>query len=92
MEVPTEYRALWSQSPSTFMNMIEALLVRELVLQDVEQGRYDKIASELEARLQEQTKAYNMSQRLLQPLLKKVFVGLIRFSSPSSKGFREGGI
>lgn len=36
------------------------------MLQDVEQGQYDKDVNDLEARLQEKTKAYNESQWLLQ--------------------------
>lgn len=67
-EFPTEYRPLYSQSSSAIMNMKYTFLLIELMLQDVEQGRYDKVVGKLEVRLQEQTKAYHESQRLMKSL------------------------
>lgn len=42
--------------------MKNTLLQRELLLQDVEQERYDKDASDLQARLKYQMKTYSESQ------------------------------
>ncbi|KAL5098467.1 hypothetical protein RYX36_002794 [Vicia faba] len=50
------------------MNKKGTLLLRALMLQNFEHERYDKASSELEERLQDQTKAYNKSQRLLHSL------------------------
>lgn len=62
------YRALYSQSPSVIMNIKDTLLLRVLMLRDIEQRRYDKDVSDLEARLKEYTKDYNESQQLLKSL------------------------
>lgn len=52
-------------TPSSIKNMKDTLLLRALMLQDVQQGRYDKDANYLKAWLLEKTKAYNEIQRLL---------------------------
>lgn len=58
-EFPSEYRARSSQPSSGITNMSNIFLLRTLMLQDVEHGKYDKDAINLEARLQEKTKVYN---------------------------------
>lgn len=52
------------------MNMKDNLLLKELILQEVDQERRDKVEKKSEAKLQEEVDAYNESQMLLQSLQK----------------------
>lgn len=86
-EFPAEYRALCSQSFLDIMNMTNTLLQRELLLQDVEQERYNKDASDLQVRLKYQMKTYSESQGMLQSLQQDEEKGgkRLKDSQPKSK-------